>query len=118
MIELSIEHILRNLFPTVGGVAGLAVLREGDAMRIMVAIVAFAKRNSGVARFSVWSRSMTSLARHLGMQAGQGITRLRVVELADRKNFPVVVTVALEAVGTETTLMLILMARSACLRQS
>lgn len=92
--------------------AGLATLfHETGAMRIAVAVRTLAERQADVARLVVRSRSMALLASHLRMQPGQRVSRLRVIELLYRL-LPVVVVVALKAIGTEPVLVWILMARN------
>ncbi|MGA7171857.1 MAG: hypothetical protein WBX08_22070, partial [Candidatus Sulfotelmatobacter sp.] len=88
---------------------GLTGLRKTTTMRIGMAIVAAAKRDSGVARQFVLAGSVTLLARNFDVQSGERITRERMIELANIDLFPLRKVVTLQAVGAKPTLMLVLM---------
>ena len=106
----------RNLLPAGSGVARLAGLRERAVMRIGVAITAFRKWNPGESRLPARRRrGVALLARDRRVEARERESRLGVVEL--RRRFPVVEIVALEAVLAELSLVRVLMARPALLRQ-
>jgi len=123
MIEALVDRLQRNLFPPARTVAGLAALREAPVMRVFVAIGALAKRNAHVLRLAVWSIRMALGALHLGMQAGQGIARLRMIKLgltalADIDRFPIHKIVALQAVRSQAAFVLILVTRDASCRET
>jgi hypothetical protein len=84
-------------------------------MWVFMAIGAQIERNTHVLRLAVGSVDVALGALHLGMQAGQGIARLRVIELgltrlADVDRFPVQEIMALQAICAQATFMLILVA--------
>ena len=123
MVEALVDRLQRNLLPPARTVAGLAALREAPVMRVFVAIGALVKRNAHVLRLAVWSIGMALGALHLGMQAGQGIARLRVIELgltglADIDRLPIHKIVALQAVRSQAALVLILVTRDATRRET
>lgn len=79
----------RDLLPAASGVARLAALGETAAMRILVAIRTLIERNASILGFAVGSVRMTLRALYLRVQAGQRISRLRVIELRDSDLLPV-----------------------------
>lgn len=78
-----------------------------------MAIGALAERNTHVLRLAVGSVRVALGALHLGMQAGQCIARLRVIELRCADRFPVLEIVALLAGRTKSTFVLIFMTANA-----
>src|SRR5450631_1860222 len=120
MVEALVDRLQRNLLPPARTVAGLAALREAPVMRVFVAIGALVKRNAHVLRLAVWSIGMALGALHLGMQAGQGIARLRVIELGltGLAGLPIHKIVALQAVRSQAALVLILVTRDATRRET
>ena len=94
--------------------AAIEMGRGGElaGMLIGVAIRATAE-NSGVARLFVLPGRVALLARDLGMQTGQRIACTRMVERAETERLPVTVIVTLQAVGSEPSLVLVLMAVAA-----
>jgi hypothetical protein len=82
-------------------------------MRIGMTIGTFAKGDSRVAGFVIWSRRMTFLAGDLSVQSSQGIARLRMVELPHAYGFPIVVGMTQKAVLPQPSFVLILMAGDA-----
>ena len=113
MVERAIQRRCRDLLPARGAVTGLAGLGKTTTVRIRVAIRATAECNSGVARLFVLPGSVALLARDLGMQAGQRIACNRMVERAETDPLPVTVIVTLQAVGSELSLVFVLMAVAA-----
>lgn len=97
VIETLVNRRKGNLFPAGGIVAGLAALGEAAVMGIAVAVGALVEGKAGVARFAILPRRVALGARDLGMQSGQGITGLRMVELTDTDALPVFRIVALLA---------------------
>ncbi len=87
-------------------------------MRIAVAVGAQAEWNTGISWFVVRARSMALLAFHLRVQPGQRIASLRVIELLDLYRLPVFKVVALGAVWTESSLVLVLVTGDAIRRKS
>jgi hypothetical protein len=67
MIEALADRLCRHSLPSAGVVARLATLCEGSTMRIRVAIGAFAKCDSRVARLIVRRGRMTFLADDLSV---------------------------------------------------
>lgn len=90
--------------------AGLAtLLREAAMMGIGVAIRALAERKTDKARLLVRSRRMAFFAGHLGVQAGERIPGLGVVE-GFSYTLPVAVVVALQAVLAQAAAVRVLVA--------
>ena len=81
VVEALVHRLQRNLLPSARAVARLAALREAAVVRIFVAIGALVERNAHVLRLAVRAVGVALGALHLGMQAGQRIARLRVIEL-------------------------------------
>lgn len=67
VIEALADRSNGNLFPSSGGVAGLAALDKTSVVRIGVAIRALAEGDVGVVGLIVRPQSMTPLASHLGV---------------------------------------------------
>ena len=123
MIEALVDGLERNLFPSAGAVARLAALREAPMVRVFVTIGTLIEGNANVLRFAVHSIHVALSALHLGVQAGQRIAGLRVIEigltgLADIDRLPVHEIVALQATWAEAALVLILVAADATRRQT
>ena len=118
VIEVSAHRRHGNSLPAFGVVAGLAALRETAVVRIGVAIRAFGKRDSGIARLAVRARRMTLLALHLRVQSGQWKSRLAVIELPNRERLPIGKVVALQAICAQAPFMLIFVAGGASLRNA
>lgn len=118
VIEAFDDCLCRYFFPSAGVVTRLAALREASAMRIGVTIGALAECDSGVAWFIVQSGCMTFLASDLCVQPSQRIAGLSMVELPNADGFPIVVSVALEAVLAQPSLVLVLVAGDAIRRNT
>jgi hypothetical protein len=69
MVKRPIQPRPQYLVPACCGVAGLTHLRESAAVGIGMAVIAIAKRDSGIARLIVTIRSVAPLAGNFGMQA-------------------------------------------------
>ena len=112
MIETFINGLGRNLLPSRRVVASLASLRKAAMVRITVAIGTLPERDSRIPRLIVRSRCMALCAGHLSVQSGEWILGLCVIELPGSHcdGFPVVVVMALQAIGAQPSLVLILMA--------
>jgi|SRR5579859_817753 len=93
--------------------ARLASLGKAAVVRILVAIGALVERNTHVLRLAVGTVRVALGALHLGMQAGQRIARLRVIELRGADRFPILEIVALLAGRTKPAFVLILMTANA-----
>ena len=119
VIEFRAQRLHRDLFPSTRLVARLARPRHGAAVRIGVAGTAPIKFHPRVLRFSIRSRQVTFLAGDLGVQSGQRIARARMIEMPrpHRNGFPVIKVVALQAILSEATVMLVLVARHAIPRE-
>ena len=89
-------------------------------MRVSVALIAGAERQTRVPGPAIGSRQVAFLAGHLPVQPGQGITGPAVIEFraGNGKSLPVIEAVALQAVLPQTALMLVLVAGHAGWRQS
>ena len=118
VIEVPAHRSQRNSFPAFGGVAGLAALRETAVVRIRMALRAFGKRYPGVARLAVGTRRVALFTFHLHVQTGQRIARFGVVELANVDRLPVGGVVALNTVRAQPSLVGILVASGAGLRNA
>ena len=90
--------------------AGLAPLREAPTMGVFVAIRAQVERNASISSLIVRSQRMTFRARDLSVQASQGITRPRVIELFNVDCSPAFKTVALLTGRPKAATVRILMA--------
>ena len=122
VVEAFVDRLQRNLLPPVRAVARLAALWEAAVMRVPMTVGALVERNAHVLWLAVCSIRVALGALHLGMQAGQGIARLGVIELglaglADIDGLPVHEIVALQAVWTEASLVLVFVATDATGRQ-
>lgn len=116
MIESLVDGLQRNTLPAAGVVTRLTGLRrETSTMRIGVAIGASIERYSDPSRLAVAPRRMTFLTSHLGMQPGERVAGLGVVELGSI--FPVLEVVALLTILPQAAIVLILMAGNAVLTQ-
>ena len=113
MVERAIQRRRRDLLPAHGAVTGLAGLGKTTTVRIRMTIRATAECDSGVARLFVLPGRVALLARDLGVQAGQRIACNRMVERAETDPLPVTVIVTLQAVGSELSLVFVLMAVAA-----
>ena len=69
--------------------AGRAGLGEAALVRIFVAIRAQVEWDADVLRLAIGAVGVALGALHLGVQAGQGIASLAVIELADVNRLPV-----------------------------
>lgn len=98
--------------------ACLAALDETSTVRIAVAIRALTESNAGVSGLAVRPGCVTLLASHLGVQSSQRVACLGMVELAYGDRLPVVIGVALQAVRTQATLVLVFVAGDAVRGQS
>ena len=121
VVEAFVDGLQRNLLPPAGAVARLAALREASVVRVLVAIGALVERNAHVLWLAVRSVGVALGALHLGMHAGQRITRLGVIELglarlADIDALPIHEIVALQTVLTEAALVLVFVATDAASR--
>src|SRR5579864_5305075 len=93
--------------------ARLASLRKAAVVRILVAIGALVERNAHILWLTVRAGRVALGALHLGMQAGQRIASLRVIELRGADGFPVLEIMALLAGRTKPAFVLIFMAANA-----
>jgi hypothetical protein len=113
VIETLIDRLCRHFFPSAGVMACLAALGKASAMRIRVTIRTLAESDAPVARPVVRPGRVTFLAGNLCVQAGQGVVRPRVIELAHADRFPIVITVALKTILAQLPLVRVLVARNA-----
>ena len=107
-----------DLLPARGAVARLATLSETAAVRILVAIGTLVEGNSHISWTTIRTRRMALGAFNLSVEAGQGIARLRVIELTDADRLPVFKVVALLAGLPKASVMWILMTASAAGQQT
>lgn len=100
--------------------AGIACLYELALVGVGMAGRTSGERDACIARLVVSARGMALLARGIQVGSGQRVARLRVVEtvLIDLCCFPVNGGVALEAVGSETALVLVFVAGNATWREA
>lgn len=105
---------LGDLLPTQGRMAGRTCLLDSAMMRILVAVIALAKRKSLVSRLVVRPGCMALLALHLLVLSGQRVPRFRMIERR-RDVLPVIEVVAGFALRPETSLVKIFVARGASL---
>ena len=122
VVEAFVDRLQRNLLPPARAVARLAALREASVVRVLMTVGALVERNAHVLWLAVCSIRVALGALHLGMQAGQGIARLGVIELGltrltDIDALPVHEIVALQAVWTEASFVLVFVATDATGRQ-
>lgn len=109
VIESLVDSLQRDTLPAAGVVTRLtALLRETAAMRISMAVRTSIESQAGPSRLIVAARGVTFLTSDLGVQAGERIAGLVVVELRDI--FPVVEIVALLAILPQAAMVLVLMA--------
>src|SRR5581483_5368340 len=112
VIEVLAHILKRDPLPPAGVMARLAaLLAEASFVRISVAVIATAERNPHVTRLVVRAGSVALLARNLGMQPGQRVLGLRVVELRDV--LPVFEVVALLAIRPQAAIVLVLVTSGA-----
>ena len=109
VIEVLADGSSRNPLPSRSVMTGLATLRKTAVMRIAVTIHAFTERNASIARLIVRSRGMTSPASYFSVKSGQRIARFGVIEFLYIYGLPVVVVVALQAIGPEACFVLVFM---------
>jgi len=108
-----------DLLPTRSCVAGLASLLEAAMVNIVVAVRTLSEGKASVARLSIGSGGMALLALHLQVLSGQGVACLGVIKLLDRcDGFPVGEIVALLAIRAQSSLVRILVASGAVLRNA
>lgn len=116
MIEVVVQATAGHSFPTARVVTGRATLvLETSFVRISVTVIAFAERQALVARSAAGIWRMAFLALHLLVKSSQRITGFVVVEFSGSV-LPVDEIVALDAILTKTSLMEILVASHASLR--
>lgn len=119
MIETLVEGGSRDLFPACSRVTRLAALLEATVMNISMAVGALAKGNPWVSRFPFRVRRVAFLTSDLGVQSGQWIARLGMVELLDRAGgFPIGEVVALLTIRAQPALMRIFVTCGTCLRNA
>jgi hypothetical protein len=118
VIEIKAESRADDTFPTGRCVTRLAALLcEAAFVRIAVAVIALREGNAEVARLLVGARRVTLLALDLRVLAGQRITGLGVIE-STGDVFPVSEVVALLAIWTEASIVLVFVASGAGLRDA
>jgi hypothetical protein len=93
--------------------ARLASLRKAAVVRILMAIGALAESNTHILRLAVYAICVALGALHLGMQAGQRIACLRMIELRGADRFPILKIVALLAGRTKSAFVLIFVTANA-----
>ena len=118
MVKGAIQRWSRNLLPARGVVTRRAGLRKTSAVRIRMTIGATAESNSRVARLFVPAWRVALLARYLDVQTSQRIAGDRMVERAETDRFPISVVVTLQAVWSQPSLVLVLMAIAAAWRNA
>ena len=118
MVEVLADVCHRYSFPTRSVVTRLAAQRKTAAERIGVAIGTFSEGDSRISRLIVRSRRVAFLATHVNVLASERIASLRVIELLYIDRFPVIVVVALQAIGAKPPLVLILVAGNTGLGKS
>src|SRR5215470_11477120 len=98
VIEVVIQAGVRNSLPATRVMArGARLVSETSLVRIGMAVVAFPERQSSIPRCAARVRSMTLLAFHFLVEAGQRITSLAVIKLS-LGIFPVDEVMTLEAI--------------------
>ena len=102
--------------------AGRAGLREASLVRVLVAIRAQTERDSGVTQLAVGAGNVAFGAGDGPVQARQGEACFRVIELAwagtNIYALPVLIGVALQTVLTQASVVLVLVAAGAGLREA
>lgn len=98
--------------------AGLATLSKAAVVGILVAIRALAEGKPGISGLIIRTWRVALGAHNLSVQAGQGIARLRMIELGltglvDTDRLPVFEVMALLACRSEASIVRILVARGA-----
>jgi hypothetical protein len=113
-----IEFEIRcKLLPTSGGVAMLTGFLELTVMRIEVTRIAGSKFHVFEARWPAWGIGLVAFFACDGdVQTGERVTRLGVIELLG--SFPISGVMAARAILAQLSLVIVHMARHACLRQS
>jgi len=114
VVEPFIHRLDGNLLPAVRVVTGLAALGEAAVMRVLVAIRALVERNSDILRLAISAVGVALGTFHLGMQSGERVSSLRVIELPHADHLPVLEVVACLAGRAETAFVLILMTAGTC----
>ena len=104
-------------FPGAGVMTTLAGLLELTLMDIFVAGGTAVETQANILRSSIGLRKMAALAFHLDVSARERVTRLGVIEALVR-SFPILIVMTLGAVGTQTSLMLVLVAAGTRLREA
>ena len=118
VVELLVNALHRDLLPSGRRVARGTGLGEAAVVGIFVAIGAEAKGDACVSWLAIRTVRVALLAFHLGVEAGQRITGLAVIELGRIDLFPVHEVVAGLAIGTQAALVEIFMAGNASGRQA
>jgi len=113
VIEPLADRLERDLLPTARVVARLTALRKAAMMRVFVTIRTLVERNPDVLRIAIRAVRVTLRALNLHMLAGQRITCLRVIKLANADRFPILEIVAGLASRSQASLVLILVAGNA-----
>lgn len=98
--------------------ARLASLGKAAVVRIAVAVGTLTEGDACVSRLAVLSGSMALRASHRGVQPGQRITRLAVIELTHDDIFPVFNIVALLAGRAQPPMVRILVTRGTSRRET
>src|SRR5579864_962122 len=102
VIEILAERLLRDSLPTRGTMARGTCLGEAAVVRVLVAIGTQVEWNARVPRLAIRSVRVALGALHLGVETGQRIARLRVIELvANLQRLPIFVVVTLQAVRAQ-----------------
>jgi len=114
VIEILVHRLLRDSLPTPGAMAGGTCLGEAAVVRVLVAIGTQVERNACVPRLAIGPVGVALGALHLGVETGQRIPRLRVIELvANLQRLPIFVVVTLQAIRAQAAFVIILVARDA-----
>lgn len=102
----------RSAFPAARVMTTLASLLELTLMNVFVASATVIETYADVLGRSIGLRKVATLALHLDMGAGERVASPRVIE-ALVCSFPIFAVVTLSAVGTQTSLVLVLVATGA-----
>jgi len=102
------------------GVARIAALFEFAFVWIAMTVRAVGELEAGVTRLIVRTRSVTALAQHVAVFAGERELGFRVIEILaiDGGGFPTKRGVTTRAVGSQSALVLVLVAVHAARRQA
>jgi hypothetical protein len=123
VIEILVKRSSRNPLPPICVVTSLAaLLSEARVMGIGVTIGTLSKSESDIAGVIFGARGVASFAGHLGMKsskwiAGSGVIKLSR-DLTCPDDFPIAVGVTLQAVLSQSALMLVFMAGHASRRNA